>query len=291
MLNEAEKRMRVKADTAEDGVILINASGTIPGFNPALPVDAKMGAEMPEAQGANLTLDKRIIALERELTDFSYIVSHDIGAPLRHIEGLSELLRRSPGTLSEEFSGFVDLIRDAAQKGSRMTEQLLDYSRLQQAELNIVTCDVNHMLEHARFLLGTEIGQSHAEVISSALGNIEGDRDLLTQALLHVLGNAIKFRRPGIRPCIAINAVPDGDSWIITVQDNGIGVNIAEQERLFWMFGRGKTQYPGHGTGLTIARRIMRRHGGDVRFVERDGGACVKITMPRPGLADARRAA
>jgi two-component system, chemotaxis family, sensor kinase Cph1 len=250
-----------------------------------------MGAEMAKAREVGLALDKRVIALERELTDFSYIVSHDLGAPLRHIEGFSELLTRDAGTLSEEFSGFVHLIRDAAQKGSLMVEQLLDYSRIQQAELNMVTCDVNDVLEHAQLRLGAAIGQSRAEVIASALGSIEGDRALLTQVFLHILDNAIKFRRPGTRPRITINTAPDENFWIITVADNGIGVNIAEQERLFWMFSRGQTRYPGHGTGLTIARRILRRHGGDVQFVEADCGACAKITMPRLGLAADRRAA
>jgi two-component system, chemotaxis family, sensor kinase Cph1 len=210
-----------------------------------------MGAEMAKAREAGFALEKRVIALERELTDFSYIVSHDLGAPLRHIEGFSELLTRDAGTLSEEFSGFVHIIRDAAQKGSLMVEQLLDYSRIQQAELNMVTCDVNHVLEHAQLQLGAAIGQSRAEVIAGALGSIEGDRALLTQVFLHILDNAIKFRRPGTRPRITINTAPDEKFWIITVADNGIGVNIAEQERLFWMFSRGQTRYPGHGTGLT----------------------------------------
>ena len=250
-----------------------------------------MDAEMVKAQEMDSTLEKRGTALEQEFTDFSYIVSHDLGAPLRHIEAFSELLARDSSTLSEEFSGFVHLIRDAAQKGTVMIEQLLDYSRVQRAELTMVACDVNHMLEHARFQLGAAIRQSQTEIIAGALGSVEGDRALVTQALLHILDNAIKFRRPGVRPCITINAAPDENSWIITVADNGIGVNITEQERLFWMFGRGQTQYAGQGTGLTIARRILRRHGGDVQFVEAACGACAKITMPRLQLAANRRAA
>jgi signal transduction histidine kinase len=249
-----------------------------------------MDAEMVKAQEMSSILEKRGLALEQELTDFSYIVSHDLGAPFRHIEAFSELLVRDAGTLSEEFASFVHLIRDAAQKGSLMIEQLLDYSRIQGAELTMVACDVNHMLEHAQFQLGSAIRQSQAEVIASALGGVEGDRALVTQALVHILDNAIKFRRPGIKPCITINAAQDENSWIITVADNGIGVNIAEQERLFWMFGRGQTQYPGQGIGLTIARRILRRHSGDVQFVEADCGACAKITIPRLQLANRRAA-
>jgi signal transduction histidine kinase len=238
-----------------------------------------------------VTLERRVAALERELSDFSYIVSHDLGAPLRHIEGFSELLRRNADTSPEEFTGFIELIRGAAEKCSLMLEELLDYSRVQQAALTIATCDLNHVLEHAQLQLRAAIGESQAEFAAGALGSVQADQTLLTQALLHILDNAIKFQRPGVRPYIAIDVIPDENSWVITVADNGIGVNIAEQERLFRMFYRGHAQVPGHGTGLTIARRILRRHGGDVQFVASIAGACAKITMPRMGMAIDRRAA
>lgn len=228
--------------------------------------------------------ESRIPALEQEFSEFTYIVSHDLAASFRHITGFSDLLARNIGDVPSSDQGvYVGLIRDAAQKCESMLEQLRAYSRVQSAPMAIVECDAAKLLDVVRLQLSGAIKQCGAQFAIGALEPVLADPELLTEALRHVIDNAIKFRRTGAPPHVAIEQIPDDEKWKLTIADNGIGVPRGDEERMFCMFHRGHIEgaYPGIGAGLAIARRILRRHGGDVRFLEVGAGACVEITLPR----------
>lgn len=232
--------------------------------------------------------DKRTRAAERELREFSYIISHDLSAPLRHIKSFSELLLQDNAAYyNAEQIAYVEHIRAAATRGAEMVEQVLVYSHVQQNPLELEECDVMLLLDVVRLQLSEEIRKSGAQITVDAIPFVRADHKLLTLALRHILDNAIKFRSEGHAPIIDIAPVDDSRNWRLRISDDGVGLPAMDPERLFNMFCRGRAEgsFPGIGAGLTIARRILRRHGGDVVFARANAGTCVDLTLPRRAAA------
>jgi signal transduction histidine kinase len=234
--------------------------------------------DLPESQ------EGKVQALERELGEFAYIVSHDLAACFRHIRGFSELIIQDAGSgFTPDHWSYCNQIHGAAEKCAAMLDQLLLYSRTTRKMLDIVPTDFAPLLDAARLQLGAEIRQSGAQIVASGSARLAVDRDLFVQALKHLLGNAVKYRRPGITPRVTVQASQDEGRVRIRIGDNGIGLPPEmDAEKLFWMFhrGHGEGAYPGFGTGLTFARRILRRHGGDVHFVPAAEGTWVEMDLP-----------
>ena len=231
--------------------------------------------------------DDRVAEAERELRDFSYIVSHDLAASCRHVAEFSRLLM---GDLGEGLTGrqqaYAIRISMAAAKCQTMMEELLLFSRVQQKPLERAEQDAAASLQLARLQLATEIEAAGAEISVGPLGQVYADPDLLALVLRHLLDNAIKFHRPHVRPRIAVQATQDETVWRLRITDNGVAVEPAFRDKAFGMFQRlnGEDAYPGVGAGLAICRRIARRHRGDVRFLDCAEGACIELTLPRaPG--------
>jgi signal transduction histidine kinase len=232
--------------------------------------------------------DTRLHALEQELSEFAYIVSHDLSASFRHIRCFSELLKQDAGAaFTPEQAAWCAQIQTAAEKCTGMLEQLLVFSRLLRQPLTLADCDLAAMLDTVRLQLGSEIRGSGAQILGGASGQVRVDKVLFLQALRPLLDNAIKFRREGMAPVVMVEFAQDDTETRIRLIDNGIGLPDVDPERLFKMFYRGHPEgaYAGCGAGLTIARRLVRRHGGDVRFVPVQDGACAQIVLPRDGAA------
>ena len=226
----------------------------------------------------------RSVAAEQELQDFSYIVSHDLSASLRHVTEFSRLLLDELGDdLTDRQRAHAAHVRAATGKCQVMMEQLLAFSRVQQQPLECAAHDATPTLKLAVLQLSAEIQEAGAEVTTESLGIVHADPNLLALAFLHLLGNAIKFHRPGVQPRIVVRAAHDAAFWRVRVSDNGLGVEPAYRDRAFRMFQRlnGEGAYPGVGAGLAICRRIARRHGGDVKFLDCAAGACVELSLPR----------
>jgi chemotaxis family two-component system sensor kinase Cph1 len=224
-----------------------------------------------------------VASVEQELSDFAYIVTHDLAASIRHIDGFAELLASDNGNdLTPDQTAYIKLIRDSARRCGGMLEQLRTYSRVQEKPLNPVSCDIEGLFDFARLQSSEAITESGAEIEVGSLARVEADPELLGQALQCLLDNAIKFRRAQTAPFVRIAQSACDDAWRATITDNGIGLPEGEPEKLFGMFYRGRSEgaFPGSGAGLTIARRIFRRHGGDVRFLECENGTRVEISLP-----------
>ena len=118
----------------------------------------------------------------------------------------------------------------------------------------------------------------------SQVAQMQADPQLLTVVFHRLVDNALKFGRPGVRPRVDIRPAHDEQTWRVRITDNGVGVPASNREKVFGMFHRlhGEERYPGVGAGLAICRRIARRHGGEIRFVNQDEGACVELALPRP---------
>lgn len=227
-------------------------------------------------------------APELELQAFSYIVSHDLAASFRHVSEFSRLLANELGdNLTPRQRAHADHIRTATAKCQSMMEQLLLFSRVQQKGLEPALQDATMVMRLAQMRLGAT-GPAASEVSIEPLGEIVADPELILTVFQHLLDNAIKFRRPGVPARVAIKAASDQSFWRLQITDNGIGVEPAYRDKVFQMFQRlnGEDAYPGVGAGLAICRRIARRHGGEVAFLDCEGGACVELRLPRtPGPA------
>lgn len=221
--------------------------------------------------------------IERELREFSYIVSHDLAAPCRHLSHFSQLLLRDMGsTLTESQRKYGGQIQAAGEKCQAMLEQLLLFSRVQTCQLSCDVHDAAYLAKTALLQLSREVREAGAEVAVEPMGTVFGDGGLLTTVFKELIANAIQFRRRG-RPCqVRVFADAADNCWVGHVVDDGMGLEPAYHEKAFRMFwqlnadnGRGSV-----GAGLAIARRVARRHGGEVRFVPRTEGVCVELELP-----------
>jgi light-regulated signal transduction histidine kinase (bacteriophytochrome) len=241
---------------------------------------------VPTSAGALSRSEGRAAVAEQELQAFSYIVSHDLAASLRHVTEFSRLLLDELGEGgSDRQRAHAKQIRAATNKCQAMMEQLLVFSRVQQRTLTLTRQDVTPTLRLVLLQLAAEIRTARAEISIEPLGEVDVDLDLLAMAFRHLLANAIKFRRRDIRPRIVVQAVRDQGFWRLRITDNGLGVEPAYRDKAFRIFQRlnGEDAYPGVGAGLALCRRIARRHGGDVTFLDCDEGACVELTLPCAG--------
>jgi light-regulated signal transduction histidine kinase (bacteriophytochrome) len=249
-----------------------------------MPSGAALDEIKVVAQRSAPDAEARIAAIENELAEFSTIVSHDLSATFRQVSGFMGLLMRDlDGKLEPSQRSYADRIQTSAARCQAMLEQLLAYSRVQQAALDIAACDATLLADEARLNLAHETRSCGAQISVEALGWVRADRRLMAQAFKRLLDNAIKFRRPDTAPRIAIRLASGAEGWAVHIVDNGVGVAIEEQEKLFGMFTRLHPQEEsvGIGAGLAIARRILRRHSGEVRFIDQAEGACVEMRLPR----------
>lgn len=226
----------------------------------------------------------RLAELERELEGFSYIVSHDLAASFRHVAEFSRLLVGAFGDdLTDNQRAYAARVRGSTDKCQLMMEQLLVYSRVQQRVMAPVLHDATSTMNLVQLRLSTETQAADAQLFVGALGQVYGDPILLEIIFHALLENAVKFRLPGVSPVVQVQTAHDEAFWRLRITDNGPGVELAFREKSFVMFHRlnGEDAYPGAGAGLAIARRVARRHGGDISFLDCVGGACVELALPR----------
>jgi light-regulated signal transduction histidine kinase (bacteriophytochrome) len=164
----------------------------------------------------------------------------------------------------------------------RLIQDLLAYSRITTRGSPFVPLDLHEALGEAVANLQTAITESNAMVTNGELPTVNADRTQLVQVFQNLVGNAIKFRKEDEPPRVHVTAERAGTEWIISVKDNGIGIDPQYFNRLFIIFQRlhGKQEYPGTGVGLAICQRIVTRHGGRIWLESSPGdGARFHFTM------------
>ena len=214
----------------------------------------------------------------RELSQFSYAVSHDLQAPVRNVRALAQLLVQRDHILQEEDSSHVlALIEQAAGGMQRLIESLLRYAQAGQGELNCQRVAVDPIIESVRATLAPLITKTGAQIVSKPLPDVEADPVLLEQLLQNLVANAIQYRRSEEAPVVEISGGPAGQGWEFGVKDNGQGIPRNDQERVFEPLKRlHGSETPGTGLGLALCRTIVARHGGRI-WVESDGFGCGAI--------------
>ena len=223
----------------------------------------------------------------RDLEQFASVASHDLQEPLRMVASFTELLgQRYRGRLDAEADQFIAFAVDGAKRMQTLINDLLQYARLVSRAVPAVICPVEAALDQALLALAQAMLETEAQVTRDPLPEILGDPSQVALLFQNLLGNALKFRCPGRRPCVHVSAVPEGARWQFSVADNGIGIDPAHFEIIFQIFRRlhGSADYPGTGIGLAICKRIVERHGGVIRVLSQPGqGATFTFSLPRPG--------
>jgi signal transduction histidine kinase len=221
----------------------------------------------------------------REANSFAYTVAHDLRAPLRAITGFCQALREDYSHLIDEVGrDYLDRVVEGARRMDDLIRDLLDYARLNRAEIRKGIVDLDELITEALEPLGAELDERKARVhVAKPLGRVVGQGGVLSQALTNLVSNAIKFVAPGVPPEVRILTESAGHRVRILVEDNGIGIAPEHQERIFGIFERlnRAEQYPGTGIGLAIVRRAVERLGGSVGVESRLGqGSRFWIELP-----------
>jgi signal transduction histidine kinase len=261
----------------------------------------RLGDQVTEIRNLNATLEERIhertAQLEAtvrklqssnaELERFAYIASHDLQEPLRQVASFNSLLTLKYGAqLDENARRYLSYSVAGAKRLQLMLQGLLQYTLISTSPLRRTEIGVSQLVDSVRQDLRTEIAQSGAvfDIQAQEGLTIFGDPQMLRTVASALVSNAIRFRRPDTPPEITIAFERNPAAWILTVTDNGIGVEPRFSERIFEMFARYHSvgEYSGAGAGLAISKKIVQLHGGSLTAVtgEDRQGACFKVTIP-----------
>lgn len=247
----------------------------------------------------NTTLENRVAQrtaelehANQELRSFSYSVSHDLKAPLRAIQGYSQLLLEDhTDHLNSEGLLFVQTIDNSARQMSELIDNLLDYSRTERQELQFNDIDLAALVEDVLTTYQPRIEQTQAEIVLHLHdAHLHSDARCLKQILSNLIDNALKFQQPEIPPKITISARHDPGHFTLRVQDNGIGFDMKFNTRIFDIFQRlhSQTEFAGTGIGLAIVRKAAQRLGAQVWAESRPGlGSSFFVRIPQHEPNDA----
>jgi signal transduction histidine kinase len=221
----------------------------------------------------------------KELEAFSYSVSHDLRAPLRHIDGFARLLTKSTdSTLSETDSRYLNLITSSVGQMSRLIDDLLDFSRMGRAEMQRIEVNLQDLTEKIFHEIQPEIEGRNIVWKKGSLPVVQADPSLLRQVFSNLLFNAIKYTRPRNPAEIEIGCKIEAEQTVIFIRDNGVGFDMQYADKLFGVFQRlhRNEEFEGTGIGLANVRRIIARHGGRTwAEAKLDNGATFYFSLPR----------
>ncbi len=231
----------------------------------------------------------------RDLEQFAYIASHDLQTPLRNVrQGLElfdEHVRETLGqSLDDEAGELRDLTVAAALKMEQLIQGLLAYARLDRGGRLIGDAvDLQQLIEELIAQLRSTEPELVVDIQAEPLPTVIGDEPQLRQVLQNLLDNAIKYRSAERPLRIAIHVRSEDDRWLVSVGDNGIGIDPDQHGRVFELFRRAHPEYEGMGLGLAICQRIIERHGGDIWVTaEPQGGSTFSFTLPKKHASEVR---
>jgi PAS domain S-box-containing protein len=224
-----------------------------------------------------------IMAVNRELETFSYSVSHDLRAPLRHIDGFARILQEEHvGKLSEEGQRHLNRILSAVTHMGRLVDDLLALARIGRKELSLQRVKLDEVVREALAELPREEQQREIEWRIEKLPEVEGDPGLLKLAFANLLSNAAKFTRTRKTAVVEVGNCGAANEPVFFVRDNGVGFDPKYADKLFGVFQRlhRQEEFEGTGIGLATVQRIIRRHGGEIRAeAALDRGATFYFTL------------
>ncbi len=227
--------------------------------------------------------NEELLKANKMLEEFAYAAAHDLQEPLRMINIYAQLLVKKfavEDQIAQEYSGYI---QQGIKRMEGLLRDLLTFSRTIYADAAAIEkVDLSTSLSHALSTLNGRIKESEAVVECGSLPTVVGDEAQFAQVFQNLLSNAIKYRHAHLPPHIGVSARREGQEWIVSVQDNGIGFEPQYAQRIFGLFKRlHKDEFPGTGLGLAICQRIVERYGGRIWAEGQPGrGATFSFAIP-----------
>ncbi len=225
--------------------------------------------------------------VNEELEQFAHITSHDLKEPLRMIGSFSQVIQQSyADKLGGESKTYFQYINDGVTRMNALLDALLQYATIgkSEIEMEIENVDIAEVVGVAKANLHVKIEETYGNIMCGELPTVVSTQSLLVQLFQNLIGNALKFNKPDSRPIILINANDNGDYWLFSVEDNGIGIDKEHADRIFVIFQRlhNRDKYEGTGIGLSICQKIVHQLGGKI-WVESEPlkGATFFFTLPK----------
>lgn len=243
-------------------------------------------AMVRKLEAQNGRLQEALQAANLEIDSLTYSIAHDLRTPLMHIDGFAQLLQSSTGAvLDHESREHLERIINATRAMNDLIGALIDYSRVNSAELILDDADLEELLEEALEQVRPWSNGRKIEWHRTRLPMVRGDISLLRQVLVNLVANAVKYTRPRDPAIIEIGTRTDqGSDVVVFVRDNGVGFDLKYASRLFTPFQRMHSvdAFRGIGMGLAKVRRIMTRHSGKAWADSAVGrGSTFFVSMPR----------
>jgi light-regulated signal transduction histidine kinase (bacteriophytochrome) len=225
------------------------------------------------------------------LQDFASIASHDLQEPLRKVSAFGNMLKQKcGGSLEDDGRDYLERILNANQRMQSLLTGLLDYSRVTTKVEPFKEVDLSDLISEVLSDLEVRIVRTGGEIHVGDLPVISADPTQMRQLFQNLIGNALKFHKPGEKPMVQVRSVSKTDSGCqIVVEDSGIGFDEQYRKRIFAPFQRlhGRSEYEGTGMGLAICKKIVERHGGSITARSKPGqGSTFVITLPVKRDAD-----
>ncbi|MBF0561395.1 MAG: PAS domain S-box protein [Alphaproteobacteria bacterium] len=221
-----------------------------------------------------------------ELDQFAYMASHDLREPLRTVTSYLQLLTQSAGgRLTDDEREFIGFALSGAQRMLALIKDLLEYSRIGAKGQQLAPTDCRQAVDAALANLGTLVEECGAAVVIGDMPVVMADRTQLVRLFQNLIDNALKYRDPDRPPLVRLSARRDGKGWVISVNDNGIGIESKYFERIFIIFQRlhSYDKYDGTGIGLAACKKIVERHGGRIWLESMPGvGSTFIFTLAEP---------
>jgi len=218
-------------------------------------IDEKLSAQSVELKRSNADLEQ-----------FAYVASHDLNEPLRTISSFVELLaKRCKGKLDSDGNDYIKFILNGTARMHNLIEDLLSYSRLGRQGEKIEPVNCGNILKQVINTLQSAIEETNTKITYSSLPVVSGDFLQIYQLFQNLISNAMKFCK-NLNPEVRIESRRDGERWVFSVSDNGMGIDPQFHERIFIIFQRlqSMSDYPGTGIGLAICKRVVERHHGKI---------------------------
>jgi len=238
--------------------------------------EAQYASLVEQLRQSHEELNRYAARLERsneELQQFAYVASHDLREPLRTVTSFCDLLAQRYGdSLDDQAEKWIDFIMDGCRQMQQLIDDLTAYSRVDSRAKPPEEVDAGRVVDEVLAGLKTSMDETGAVVTRNQLPTLVFEPAHLRQLLQNLISNAIKYRG-GRTPRIHVSARGEGDAWVLSVRDNGIGIKPQFHQRIFEIFKRlhSRADYPGTGMGLAICRKIIERGGGRI-WVESEPG-------------------
>lgn len=232
-----------------------------------------------------LEQSKALKSANQELTQFAYMVSHDIKQPVRTINNFSKLLAREvKDHLTNDAIEFIDIIDSSTKRITVFVEDILKYATATESKIELEKVDCNEVLKQIKLNLEFQLKESEGQLLFETLPSLDAHRSLMLQIFQNIISNGLKFRREDIAPIVRVSGEEREDKYYFEIADNGIGIREENQASVFKIFKQlnNKSEFEGSGIGLNTVLKILKKYNGSIDLESTFGkGTTFKITIPK----------